>query len=68
MSKINKSVLDYVNDLFKNENNSLVKDDGTVIGNIKCELLKRNGAEFIKKYDLQIDKLAYSKVYKHKEN
>jgi hypothetical protein len=64
MKNISKEAKDYVLNLLKKCNaEHLIPNSGTEVGNIKSELLKRHGSDFIKKYDLLIDDLAQKRIY-----
>jgi hypothetical protein len=64
MSIINKESKKYVENLFsKISIDKLIPNSGTEVGNYKSALLKKNGIDFIEKYDLLIDNLVHQKIY-----
>ena len=58
--KINKEAKDYVKNLFSNENMGI---DGTEFGNLKSEILQKEGIGFIIRYDYAINKVIHKELY-----
>jgi len=58
--KINKEAKDYVKNLFSNENMGI---DGTEFGNLKSEILQKEGIDFIIRYDYAINKVIHKELY-----
>ena len=64
MHNINDDAKNYVKNLFAKINtDKLVSNSGTDLGNLKSNLLREEGLEFIKKYDLAINKVIREELY-----
>ena len=62
---INSEARETVKQMFLNMDmsNKSSKDSGTELGNMKAELLRLKGIDFIKKYDLVINKVIHENFY-----